>query len=93
LKTKFDVYIISNIPENKNIDALLYWLSFSQNLPLLSSVAIEYLCIAANSFDAERSFSKLRDIQDSKRNRLNTETLSMKMIIYFNGDIEDKLNY
>jgi hypothetical protein len=85
LKTEFDVYIISDIPENKDIDALLYWLSSSQNFPLLSSIAIEYLCIATNSLDAERSFSKLRDIQDSKRNRLNTETRSMEMIMYFNG--------
>jgi hypothetical protein len=93
LKIEFNSYIISDIPDNNDIKVLEYWLSSVNIYPFLSSIAIEYLCIATNSLDAERSFSKLRDIQDSKRTRLSSETLSMEMIMYFNGDIEEKLNY
>ena len=37
-------------------------------------------------------FSKLRDIQDSKRCNMNKESIKMQMIMYFNGDIENKFN-
>jgi hypothetical protein len=50
--------------------------------------------MACGSCDAERSFSKMRDINTVKRNRMNSNTLKIQMIMYFNGDIEQRLvNY
>ena len=87
-------YIISDIPDNNDIETLECWLSCVNIYPFLSSIAIDYLCIATNSLDAERSFSKLSDIQDSKRTRFSSRSLSSEMIMYFNGDIQEKLiNY
>jgi hypothetical protein len=93
LKIEFNSYLLSDVPSNNNIDLIDFWSSSKNSYPLLSNIAIDYLCIATNSIDAERSFSKLRHIQDSTRSSLSVETLSMEMIMYFNGDIEGKLNY
>ena len=49
-----------------------YLLNSINVYPLLSVIAIEYLCIATNSLYAETSFSKLRDLQDSKTNYLSS---------------------
>ena len=56
-------------------------------------IAIEYLCIDTNSLDPETSFSKLHDIEDSKRTSLSSESISMHIVMYFNSDIEVKFNY
>ncbi len=93
LMLEFNCYYIARIPDNLDIKPLEFWLSSRSEYQVLSKIAIEYLCIATNSLEAERSFSKLRDVQDSKRCKMNAETLSMQMILYFNGDIEGKLNY
>ena len=76
-----------------HIKVIDFWFTSTTSYHLLSKIAIQYLCIATNSLDAEPSFSKLRDIQDSKRTSQSAQTLSMQMIMYFNGDIEAKLNY
>ena len=61
---EFNSYIISDIQGNNVIEILEYWLSSVNIHPFLSRIAIGYLCIATNSLDAEKSFSKLRDIHD-----------------------------
>ena len=81
------------IRKNNDIKFLDYLLNSINVYPLLSVIAIEYLYVVTNSLYAETSFSKLRDLQDSKTNYLSSENLSMQMIIYFYVDIEDKLNY
>ena len=43
------------------------------------------------SCNAEKSFNKLRDLNTTKRNGMNSETLKMQIIMYFNGDIEERL--
>jgi hypothetical protein len=90
---EFNSYINSKMPDNLDIEPLEFWKSAQNDYPILSRIAIEYLCIATNSLDAERSFSKLRDVQNLKRCKMTPETLSMQMILYFNGDLENKLNY
>lgn len=63
--------------------ALQFWQSSIQDYPILSPIAIDYLCRTTNSLD----------IQNLKKCRINEETRSMKMIMYFNGDVEGKLTY
>ena len=41
-----------------------------------------------HSLDVERSFSKMRDVQTIKRNKLSNTSLNMYSVLYFNGDIE-----
>ena len=55
-------YLMDIIPDNTNIKILNYWIGCTRDYPLLSQIAISYLCMACGSIDAERSFSKLRDI-------------------------------
>ncbi len=40
-----------------------------------------------------KTSAKLRYLEDERRTCLNEEVLKMQMILYFNGDIEDKLNH
>ncbi len=89
VKHEVTKYLMGVIPDNTNIKALNYWIGCARDYPLLSQNAISYLYMACESIDAERSFSKLRDIQDEKRTRMSEESLKMQMLLYFNGDIED----
>ena len=92
LKQEFDLYLKSKIPENQEISVINFWLSYRKEFPLLSQIAIEYLFIETSSLDADRSFGKLRDVQHSKRSKMNEESIKMESIIYFNGDIENKFD-
>ena len=89
---EFESYMNSNIPDEIDISIFGYWLSLVNTYPLLSYLSIEYLCIATNSLDAERSFSKFRDIQNLKRTRLSSKNTDIEMIMYFDDDIEEKFN-
>ena len=94
LENEFKEYLSDLIPDNSELEVLKYWSSVEHKYPKLSKIAITLLCIPCGSCDAERSFSKLRDLNTTKRNRMNSETLKMQMIMYFNGDIEERLmNY
>ncbi len=93
LEVEFRAYINSELHDNENINAFEFWQRSLQDYLIFSRIAINCLCIVTNSFDAERSFSKLRAIKNPKRCEMNTETLSMEMIMYFNGNVEDILNY
>jgi hypothetical protein len=90
----FSEYLSNAAPDNLDIETLNFWFSSQHNYPNLSKIAINFLCIPCGSCDAESSFSKLRDVNTIKRSRMSSDTLKMQMIMYFNGDIEEKLaNY
>ncbi len=91
LENEFKEYLSDSIPDNLELEVLKYWSSIGYKYPKLSKIAITFLCIPFGSYDAERSFSKLRDLNIAKRNRMNSETLKMQMLLYFNGDIEERL--
>ena len=85
-------YLTDPIPDNWQIEILKFWSINKQEYPNLSEIAITYLCITCGSCDAERSFSKMRDLNTIKRNSMKSETLRMQMLLYFNGDIEQRLD-
>ncbi len=94
IENEFKTYFSEEVPDNQEIDALTNWINSFHKFPKLSKIAISFLCMACGSYDAERSFSKMRDINTVKRNRINSNTLKTQMIMYFNGDIEQRLvNY
>ncbi len=79
------------IPDNFELDVMKFWLTLEHKFPKLSKIVITFLCIPCGSCDAERSFSKMRDLNIPKRNRMNSQTFKQQMLLYFNGDIEERL--
>jgi hypothetical protein len=88
LENEFNDYLTEEIPQNKNIPILDYWISVEHKYPLLSGYAKDLLCIPSGSIDAERSFSMFRNIQTDRRSMISNIHLNMYSILYFNGDIE-----
>jgi hypothetical protein len=54
---------------------------------LLAKIAKTFLSLNYSSLDAERSFSRYRDVLTVKRTNLK-ENLNKYVILYFNGGIE-----
>ena len=60
----------------------------ARNYPNLSDVVLQLLCLPNGSADVERSFSKLRKLQDPTRSSMSENTLRMQMTLYVNQDLE-----
>jgi hypothetical protein len=88
LETEFNQYMTEDLPQNDEIQPLEFWYSKRQLYPNLYKVVVTILSMAFSSIDAERSFSKFRDVLTFKRSSLSVEHLKMYCILYFNGDIE-----
>jgi hypothetical protein len=56
-----------------------------ERVPNLAKVAGELLSVPATSTDAERSFSKLTNIQTHQRQQVSFETLKMSSFFVFNN--------
>ncbi len=67
LETVFNRYLLTQFPNNANIKIFDYWHSMLASFPLLSVNAQEMLSISCSSLDAERSFSKFRNVQSNRR--------------------------
>ncbi len=78
-----------DIPDNKDLKIIDYWISLQVQLPTLSNIALTNLGLSCGSCDVKRSFSKFRNIQTIRRCRLSDESLNIYSILNFNGDIED----
>ena len=65
--------------------------STAQNYPNLADVALQLLCLPNGSTDVERSFSKLRKLQDPTRSSMSEKTLRMQMTLYVIQDLEGHL--
>ncbi len=62
LKEEFEHYLLEELPETDNFDIIKCWCSLSLSYPLLSKIALTRVCVACGSLDAERLFSKFRNI-------------------------------
>ena len=81
LKEEFQQYMLDTPPENPEIEILEYWKTAARNYPHLSKAALSLLCVCIGSVDAERSFSKLRTVQELHRCSMSEETLRMQMTL------------
>ena len=85
---EFTEYLKMESPDNPHLNIINYWLDMQLCLPTLSRIALSYLSMSCGSLDVERSFSKMRDVQTIKRNKLSNTRLNMYSVLYFNDDIE-----
>jgi hypothetical protein len=92
LEIEFNQYLLTQSPNNANVKILEYWHSMRTTFPLLSANAKEILSISCGSLDAERPFSKFRNVQSNRRTSLKPEGLKMCSILHFNGDIQGVFN-
>ena len=67
-----------------NTDPIEYWLNQQVTYPLLSSVAIDILCIPGSSAPVERVFSTADDSTIGKRNRLSDHNLEWEVLLKTN---------
>ncbi len=78
---------IEKSPVNANIKVLDYWHQMRITFPLLFINAKEILLISCGSLDAERSFSKFRNVKSCKTTLLKPESLKVYSVMHFNDDI------
>ncbi len=88
LEQEFNEYIIEDTPQNPSLSAMNYWLESQVKYPSLAKIEKTFLSLSCTSLDAERSFSRCRDVLTLKRTNLKKENLRKYVILYFNGDIE-----
>jgi hypothetical protein len=88
LESEFNQYLLTESPKNPNIKILDYWYNMRTTFPNLYENAKNILSISCGSIDAERSFSKFRNVQSSQRCNLTPKSLKMYAIMHFNGDIQ-----
>ena len=70
----------------KNINLNLYWVGMQKILPILSSIALDYIWLPVSSCSVERSFSMYNNLLNSDRQNLSCESLKQLTMLYFNGD-------
>jgi hypothetical protein len=75
---------------NVNWDIVQWWKDYSitRNCIILSSIAISCLSVPVSSIDAERTFSKYRDILTIRRHKLEPKTLESLLCLYWNVNIK-----
>ena len=88
LGTEFHNYLHEPCPGNPEIKILKFWKSTAQIYPNLADVPLQLLCLPNGSTDVERSFSKLRKLQNPTRSSMSEKTLRMQMTLYVNQDLE-----
>jgi hypothetical protein len=75
LEMEFKQYLLEEPPANKEIKISKFWSSLELEYPLLSKVAQTFLGMPCGSLDAERSFSKFRDLLTNDRTRMTIDNL------------------
>ena len=63
------------LPQDENVDPLLWWRAHSGEFPTLSLIARDYLAIQATSVACEQAFSVAGNTISKPRNRLHPETV------------------
>ena len=89
LEAEFNTYMCEPIPDNLEIEILTFWKSKVAQYPRLSRAALQLLCLPNGSADVERSFSKLRKLQDPSCSSMSEHTLNMQMTLFVNQDLEN----
>ena len=69
-----------------HIDLNSYWVGMQKILPILSSVALDYIWLPISSCSVERSFSMYNNLLNSDRQNLSCESLKQLSMLYFNGE-------
>ena len=69
----------------ENVDPISFWIENEAGYPLLSSLAIDILCIPASSAPVERTFSTAGESTSRRRNRLSDN--SKKQALSLTDDI------
>ena len=59
----------------KQVNPLLFWKEYEQELPILSSVARDILSIPTTGAGVERLFNSARDVYHYRRGQLNPTTI------------------
>ena len=62
------------LPQDENVDPLLWWRAHSNEFPILSLIARDHLAIQATSVACEQAFSVAGNTISKTRNRLHSET-------------------
>ncbi|GBC39461.2 transcription factor E2F6 isoform X1 [Rhizophagus irregularis DAOM 181602=DAOM 197198] len=62
-----------------------YWLNKATQLPILSNIALDYICLPISSCTVERSFSMYNSLLDNDWQSLSKDSLKGLSMLYFNG--------
>ncbi|CAJ0827504.1 4706_t:CDS:2 [Entrophospora sp. SA101] len=62
----------------QNTDPLKWWAEKKNEFPLMSELALKYLCVSATSVPSERLFSDIGNQITKKRNNLSTDSVSSR---------------
>ena len=75
IKEEFQQYLQATHPGNPEISILEYWKAAIRKYPHLCKAALNFLYVCIGSVDGERSFSKLRTVQELDQCSMSEETL------------------
>jgi len=92
LKDKFNQFRRSNGPFAANETPIVFWnrLCTIKGADRLAKAVLPVVTFPQGSCSVERSFSPIRDIHTSKRNRLGRATLSQLVFVKFNREWEKR---
>jgi hypothetical protein len=77
-------------PDNRSL--LLVWKSLENQLPQLSAMARDLLCIAIAGVGVERAFNYARDMCNYRRGHTKPDTLRAEMLVFFSQLSESRHN-
>ena len=80
-KSEINNYSSSVATLSENKDPISFWVNNEAAYPLLSSLAVDFLCIPASSAPVERIFSTAGESTCGRRNRLANENLEREILI------------
>lgn len=80
-KAEIEQYFSSVHSVAESVDPITFWLENETKYPLLSSLAIDVLCIPASSAPVERTFSTAGESTSGRRNRLSDKNLEREVLI------------
>jgi len=63
-----------------------FWLDKVNELPILSSIALDYIWLPISSCTVERSFSFYNTILDTNRQNLSQDSLKILTMMHFNSN-------
>ena len=80
-KCELDDYLSADFVESELIDLISFWKNNAERFPIISSLAIELLCIPASNTAVERLFSYSGNTITCKRTRLGVQKLNKLMFL------------
>lgn len=80
-KCELDDYLSADFAESEFTDLIFFWKKNAERFPIISSLAIELLCIPASNTAVERLFSYSGNTITCKRTRLGVQKLNKLMFL------------